>query len=508
MSLFSKLKDYNAELDDVLDNKYFSSNVKNLLLNLVYKLEISYRDFEIVKKSVRSKEDFLNEIIETIRLYCDNVKTVEPDSDQAKMLIRHKVRALTNEKERSILAYPTEIALLYAISDISPKYFYMDQNFLLKHRFQNALVNGYNYNNIEILKDFSGWSWDRTYDENFEYIDNLIYYNLLVMLGEKFLYEWRTYGSTRRDFIEEAKEYVKILTNDEEYFKYLYKLLYVSTVGKEREKIDEQLKNKAKELRKIENRTKYLEDSKAQKLKLSRKVEKINLALSDDKILKKQIEKINAKAGPEGKKIKSVKTYKKFLILEREKMLKEIEKISFILKPINFIAYKQELKDVTELYSNANDFETILIESQKCFLNFLYKRLLKMKTTDEIIDVIYVLRYYRKLKVSKDTTIDDYEELEIAFDKVLKKAITSLCKLGAMKILSMDINLNFEIIKYILDTKIIKLEQIKIAFSQDLEGLIIKVYDKDIFEKQGRKRIDIKKASLEVKTGHKIKLFS
>lgn len=131
-----------------------------------------------------------------------------------------------------------------------------------------------------------------------------------------------------------------------------------------------------------------------------------------------------------------------------------------------------------------------------------------MKTRDEIIDVIYQLRYYRKLKLSKDYTIDDYEELEIEFDRVLKKAITQLCKLGAMKIISMDINLNFEIIKYILDTKIIKLEQIKIAFTQDLEGLIIKVYDKDIFEKQGRKRIDISKASLEVKTGHKIKLFS
>ena len=56
MNLFSKLKDYNAELDTILDKKYFSSNVKNLLLNLVYKLEISYKDFEVVKKCVRTKE--------------------------------------------------------------------------------------------------------------------------------------------------------------------------------------------------------------------------------------------------------------------------------------------------------------------------------------------------------------------------------------------------------------------------------------------------------------------
>ena len=129
MGLFSKLKDYNTELEEILDAKYFSSNIKSLLFSMVYKLEVSYDDFKEVKRCVRSKEDFLNEIIEVIRLYCDNIKTVEPDSDQAKMLIKNKVKAVTNEKERSILSYPTEQALLYAISDISPKYFFINTDF-------------------------------------------------------------------------------------------------------------------------------------------------------------------------------------------------------------------------------------------------------------------------------------------------------------------------------------------------------------------------------------------
>lgn len=139
MSLFSKLKDYNIELEEILDNKYFSSNIKNLLLSMIYKLETSYVDYYAVKRCVRSKEDFLNEIVETIRLYCDNVKTVEPDSNQAKLLINHNVKAVTNEKERSILAYPTELSFLYAISEISPKYFYMEEEFLLKRLFKILL---------------------------------------------------------------------------------------------------------------------------------------------------------------------------------------------------------------------------------------------------------------------------------------------------------------------------------------------------------------------------------
>ncbi len=507
MNLFSKLKDYNAELDAILDKKTFSSNIKNLLLNLVYKLEISYRDFEVVKKGVRSKEDFLNEIIETIRLYCDNVKTVEPDSNQAKSLKRHCVKSLTNTKERSVLCYPTEIALLYAISDISPKYFYMESDILLKNRFQNALVNGYTYNNVEILRDFSGWSWDRTYPRSFEYIDNLIYYNLLVILGEKFLYDWRTYGSTRRDFIEEAKEYIRIFTDDDEYFKSLYKLIYISTRGKEREHIDEIIKSKNEEKEKLENRLKYIEDAKKTKEKLTKQVKKVTSVVINNELLQKQFNKLTDKT-KEDKKIKSLITYKRYLMIERERMLEEIEQISFILKPINFIAYKQEIKEFTDQYNNIGTFEEVLIESQKNFLKIIYKRLLKMKDVDEIINVIYQLRYYRRLNVSRKTTIDDYEEIEIAFDRVLKKAITLLCKMGGMKIITMDINLNYEIIKYILDTKIIKLEQIKMAFAKDVDSLLIRVYDKDIFEKQGRKKIDMKQLSLEVKTGHKIKLFS
>ena len=35
VGIFSKLKDYNGELENVLDKKYFSSNIKNLLLSML-----------------------------------------------------------------------------------------------------------------------------------------------------------------------------------------------------------------------------------------------------------------------------------------------------------------------------------------------------------------------------------------------------------------------------------------------------------------------------------------
>ena len=507
MGLFSKLKDYNAELEEILDNKYFSSNIKSLLFSMIYKLEVAYDDFQKVKKSVRSKEDFLNEIIEDIRLYCDNVKLAEPDSDQAKLLIKNNVKALTNEKERSVLSYPTEAALLYAISDISPKYFYMEENFALRNLFQNSLVNGYNLNNSEILRDFNGWSWGKVYEDKFNYIDNLIYQNLLVILGEKFLYEWRTYGSTRRDFLEEAKKYIKIFTNNDKYLKSLYKIIYLNSEAKDREKIDNELKEKSKKIKKMEDKIKFIETSNERKKKLNKKLQRIDIALNDNKILQKELEKANLKL-EESKKIKSISKYKKLLEKEREKYLKEIFEIDYLLKPANFLHEKKLIEETLEFYKCKEGFEQTLIAWQKEFLFFLEKKLNKMKTRDEIIDVLYEIRYYKKIKFDKETYISDIEEIDKIIDKILKTAITMLCKLGAIKIISMDINLNFEIIKYVLDTRIIELEQTKVAFKIDEEGLIIKVFDKDVFEKQGRKRIQITKKGLEVKENRKIKLFN
>lgn len=136
------------------------------------------------------------------------------------------------------------------------------------------------------------------------------------------------------------------------------------------------------------------------------------------------------------------------------------------MKPSNFIAEKKIIEDTLEFYKCKDGFEMALINWQKEFLNFIYKKLCKMKTRDEIIDIIYEIRYYNKLKVSKDVYISDFEEIDELTNKILKKAITMLCKLGAMKIISMDINLNFEIIKYALDTKIIELEEIRLVLKK------------------------------------------
>ena len=141
--------------------------------------------------------------------------------------------------------------------------------------------------------------------------------------------------------------------------------------------------------------------------------------------------------------------------------------------------------------------------SQIILLDKLYK----------VSDIIFFFENYANLNYSKicivrGRTGNDIDELAALIDKIEKKAITKLCKIGAVKIISMNIGLNFEIIKYAIDSKIINIESIKIFLDSDENGLIIKVFDKDNFEKQGRKKIRINARTLEVKQRRKLNLFN
>ena len=60
--IFSKLKDYNYILDQMLEKKNFSEDAKNLLLSMIYKIETSYKDYSQIKGIFQKQNDFIDEI--------------------------------------------------------------------------------------------------------------------------------------------------------------------------------------------------------------------------------------------------------------------------------------------------------------------------------------------------------------------------------------------------------------------------------------------------------------
>lgn len=499
MKLFSKVNEYNVLLEEILETKYFSSNVKNLILNMVYKLENSYNDYYRVKKIRKNKEDFLLELIKIIRDYADNIKLVDPNKEDSELLKKHNVLALTNEKERSILSYRTEKALLYGLSDVIPKYFYINNSFVFKSGFQKMLVYGYNKNNLELITDFNGWSWDIS-RKDINYIYNLIYQNLLIMMGSVFLDQWMNYNSSKIDFIKN----IKLVSQGTEFFYWLCRIIYL--LEKDNEYIDKCINEKCKKLREISDKEKYFEKIKNDRLKLLSAVEKIDQILNDEKLFEKEFKRKNNKL-PENKKIINIKTYRLILLRDREKFIEKIHEISEFLIPKNYLKRKEELQVYYNIKNEEKDLDSSIIELQKEFIKVLIKKIEKENINDEIIDIIYKLRYYENIYINNQNKIKDVEELSELIEKLKYKLIKKSCTNAIIRIFSMDIKLNYKIISEILDSKIIDLEEIKIKLDYDKENIKIEVYDKEVFDKEINLKFSGNRKDLEIKKNRLVNLF-
>ena len=104
--------------------------------------------------------------------------------------------------------------------------------------------------------------------------------------------------------------------------------------------------------------------------------------------------------------------------------------------------------------------------------------------------------------------IPDIAILDKYIDKILKVAITRACKSGIIKIIILDINTNYEIIKYAIDSKIIDLQEIKISLELIKDKLNIKIYDKEIFEREKEIKFNGNKNDFEIKLKKIVKLFN
>ena len=84
-----RIKDYNNELEKILENKLFSYDVKNLLLSMLYKIENAYSDYETVKVEVPTKNDFIENLLRIIKekalkIFIVKVGTVEAEELEKK----------------------------------------------------------------------------------------------------------------------------------------------------------------------------------------------------------------------------------------------------------------------------------------------------------------------------------------------------------------------------------------------------------------------------------------
>lgn len=548
--IFSKinLKDYNNILENVLEQKAFSEDVKNLLLSMLYKIENGYEDYKTIKVNVSSKKNYVKKIIEVIKEECKEIKLVKPLSDESKVLEEKNVNYIVEKEKGKITVYPNERMMLEALIELSQKEIELeDEYYLYSLAMKNVLSIGNKMNYVEVIRDFNGWSWDITTSQMESKNINIVYQNLLILLGNHFLQTWiinneedeeevempnneilrskynENFGMTTEE-MQEEKDYVNKMQeiliekygkeNAQNFWNQLIKTILAigSNINKEQKRILLEEKKKVEEhLEKMQDNKKYVEELSKTKKDLTKKIKEIDTILSDEKLLKEEYEKRNSKLANKDK-IFSVSHLNIMLEKEREKYLNQIKECNLQMQPKEFVVTKQKLESQKEFYeeidikeSEKTNEEEQIEELQKYFLKCLEEKIDKAEGKKEITDLIYEIRYYEQLpykqyNISKESKIEEY------VTKVEKKIIKKACVEKVLIRFTQEEELNYKILKNQFQSKIIKLENTIYVLKYKKGILKIEIYDTNIEEET--KEIEIsEKVELNVKLNKKIKIW-
>lgn len=516
-SLLEKIvkKDYNNELEEVLEKKQFDENVKSTLLGILYKIEASYKDIETVKKDIQTKEEYVANIIEIIKNNCDSIEIIKMSDEQNK--IPDKKTYIIDQENKKIIAYPIERKILYAISKIGKKEkIIKDEYFLINETISELINVGNSINMVEPLRDFNGYSWT-TIPQEIESIDhNLIYQNLRILVGHEFLNKWIKNNEFIIDYFYLFKEKLENQygkKNEEKMIELLSKISILLSIKFNKDKYEEISKIKGKvesELEKIQNKEEFIEKTTQKKIDISNQIKLIDETINDKNLLQEEYLKRNEQL-PLEKKIFSMRILSKIMEDEKKDKLKELESLNKLLNPQNFVKYKKELEEKDKYLKvlDSGDKDKLInelkIKLQKLFLNMLEINIKKAETKQEIEKIIYDFRYYSLLQYDYERKIKNVKELNTDIDKIAKKIIDKAIENKIIESLSSDNDTNYQILKNIFHVRIIRLEDSYLKITKEKDKYYLQIFDENIFEE----KIEIQKPKeLEIKLNKKRAIMS
>lgn len=514
-------KDYHNELEIILEDKDFSEDAKNLLLSCVYKIEAGYSDYEIIKKEALSKKEYLEEILTIIKDKCKSIEIKKEETSNIEY--EEKAKYEIDRLEGNItMWHPNERMLLYAIYELDDNQIYVDEKYSLIRASLSELLNkGENMNRLEVLRDFNGWNWNTDPNEIQNITYNLVYQNLIDLLGIEFMERW-IHTEKIKDYLALAKD--KLISqygiqNEEALFKWISKLALITCIStnfKEREYLIQEKEEARIELERLKDKTTLLEQISKNKKEALSQIKEIDTILSDKILLEEEYIKRN-EGLPEYHKIFSLSHLIEILTRQRKKIMSKIEEENRMLEPVYYLEVKAKLEEKLELLSDL-DLEQQEIEEKIIYYSIqLEKRVMdclkirinniekieKSSRKEALIKEIYSFRYYCYLYLDNNRHIGTVEELQEKTEEIKKVLIKKAEQLKVLNKIAKE-GKNFEIFNILFTTRIINLENIEVELQNNIniEALI---YETDIFEK--KIELQLGKKDLNVKLDKKIKLI-
>lgn len=479
--------DRNEKLETVLEQKHIEEQVKNLLQGILYKIEVSYKDYQKAKVTSRTEKQYVNEIISDIQKKCQEIKTVKFQNDIEDPEIKHK---LEKNKyyidDKLVLAYPIEEKLLYAVEKKSNSDKIVNDKYeMLTMPLSNIINTGKSLDRVEVLRDFNGWSWTTIKKEIENIKANLVYQTLRILEGEDFVESWTKDKDGIIDYVQMLKENIKneygeeISNSIEECLTKISIMNGIEISAEYRKDIENKLKESEEKLQKFKDTNKFINEITQNKKVATDEIAKIEKILSQEKRIKEEYEKRNSTASLD-KKIFSIRVLKQQLKEQKMQYLNEIEESNYLLIPENFLKEKNKAQKQKELFEILNyteeEKEKVLIEFEKIFLECFKKKIDKVKP-EELDKIIYIYRYYLLLPFNIQENIKDVNELQDNIIEVEKK-IVKLAK--EKKVISNEVP--FEVMTHVFQTRIIKLEELYYKIITENDKNYVQIFDENITE--------------------------
>ena len=510
-TLLSKLnlKDYKNDLELILDKKDYVEEAKSLILNIFYKLDNFYKDYMTVKIECEQKNKYLEDFIELIQNKCNKISIIQPQN------VKNGKKYTVDRKTGKIECIPNEYILFYAINELKEKS-YENEKYLLDD-FPNKCVNfiiskGKAINDTEPLRDFNGWSWNVQIEDSNNITYNLLYQNLLFIFGYEFLNE----NIGKLNIIDILHDRVIELEYDKLGIQFVDTLIEIcvilySNISQSNFEKCLKYKNRLKNrISMISSRKEYVNDRYKDSSNYSAKIQKIDKMLNDIKLLKSEFEKSikNGKCEYLG-----LSDFVEAKENEKEKLLKEIKENNKLLTSKKYIKEQDEYSMMFNYFESIKEdshrinLSSRIIKLQKQFLQCYDNQIDKLTLKKDVILLIKKMRYYSNILLKKDKMVAKQDQVNKAYESVTNKIISKAIELKLIDTSFKTQTLNYEISKFVFETKIIQIENIvlKIVFIENNQ-VEINYYDSKTMECKRVFQIPLEEEIIN-KKDKKIKLF-
>ena len=535
--------DYIYEIEKTLEKKGITNEIKSLVMDTLFKIEETYPNYKRIKVDVLEKRDYIREIVVALKKV-DNIYIMNmQEKDILKCVTDTKIEK-NARGYYDIQIYHNNLSLLYALQTIINEEYGINEQ-PCSSAFDKILKIGGIYSNIEILRDFSGWNWNRNKIKNFNIYYDIIYKNLLLILGidkmielkktrqcihfmKKYLVKKYKNDNVEK-LMEILKEIVFVISSEEEKKleieankKIIDMYMAMKDIKKFMQKVNEEKKKNNKliaEYDKILNSHNVLEREYNEYLKAiekSKNEDSSNGSLNIDSI----IDILDIEEDDIGKidkeEIKNIELFSIQIFEKRKKVYNKNLELSKIGNPENYVEHKRILEekikyilDYEKVKGDAKKeeelLENLMIEYQKIVYDMLEDRIEAIYTNEEVIDEIYRQRYIRYQNVLKDKYIYQISDLYQKMDKILHLIVAKAMKFDVLERVSEEENTNYAAVSPALKTEVLSLEEVKVAIYTGKTTLLC-IYDGNVLIKE-IELFDVDPKLISIPTKKKIKLF-